>query len=94
MVIGVITARVGEAYKINLDSNTISTLPFTGFEGNSKKNRPNLSVGDVVFARVSVASKDLEPELVCFDTENKPDGFGEIKDGMMFRCSCSLSASY
>ena len=54
----------------------------------------DLSIGDVIYARVSVANKDLDPELVCFDTENRTEGFGEITDGMLYHCSCSLAKRY
>lgn len=91
MVIGIVTARLADAYRIDLGSNSTAVLNSSGFEGATKKNRPNLLVGDVVFARVSVASKDLEPELVCFDEANKPEGFGEIKGGMLYKCSCNFA---
>ena len=84
------TARIAEAYKIDLGSSCQATLSIAGFEGVTKKNRPNLAVGDVVYARVSVANKDLEPELVCFDTD-KAEGLGAIKEGMLFTCSSSYS---
>ena len=93
-MLGIISARLGDSYKVDLGSSSPATLPLTGFEGTTKKNRPNLAIGDVVFARVSVANKDLEPELVCLDGENRPDGFGEIKDGMLWRCSCDLARRY
>lgn len=88
------TARLADAYKIDLGSNSQATLNFTGFEGTTKKNRPNLSIGDVVYARVSIANKDMEPELVCLDAENRSEGFGEIKDGMMFTCPCYLTKRF
>lgn len=94
LVLGIVTARLAEAYRIDLGTHCPATLNFAGFEGSTKKNRPNLSVGDVVFARVSVAHKDLEPELVCFDTDNQPEGFGEIKDGMLYTCSSTLCQRY
>jgi exosome complex component RRP40 len=91
LVIGVVTARLGEAYRVDLGSWAMATLPFTGFEGTTKKNRPNLQVGDAIFARVSIANKDLEPELVCLDGENRSEGFGELTDGMLYHCSVSYA---
>lgn len=91
LVIGTITARLADAYKVDLGSSSQATLPFTGFEGVTKKSRPNLAIGDTVYARVSVANKDLEPELVCLDAENRPEGFGELKDGMLFHCPSALA---
>ncbi|PJF17738.1 putative exosome component 3 [Paramicrosporidium saccamoebae] len=93
LVVGVISARLADAYKVDLGSSSPAMLNFTGFDGTTKKNRPNLAIGDVVFARVSVANKDMEPELVCFDSENRSEGFGEVAGGMMYACSCNLSQS-
>jgi hypothetical protein len=43
----------------------------------------------LVYARVSLAHKDMEPELECFDVQTrKAEGFGELKSG--FQGSCSL----
>jgi exosome complex component RRP40 len=36
-----------------------------------RRNRPNLAVGDLVYARVTVASRDMEPELACTDASGK-----------------------
>lgn len=90
-MVGIVTARLADAYKVDLGSNCTATLNFSGFEGTTKKNRPNLIVGDVMYARVSIANKDLEPELVCLDADNKPEGFGEVKEGMLFKCSCDVA---
>lgn len=69
-----------------------AALPLANFEGTTRKNKPNLNVGSVVFARVLVANKDLEPELICMDENGKGDGFGEVKEGgMLNRCSVSYS---
>ena len=43
--------------------------------------------GRLIYARVAVANKDIEPEVVCMSLKNKADGFGELKGGMMFTVS-------
>jgi len=49
-------------------------------------------VGSLVYARVSLAHKDMEPELECFDAQTrKAEGFGELKSG--FQVSCSLNTA-
>jgi len=58
-----------------------------------KKNRPQLSYGSVIYARVIVANKDMEPELVCYATNNKAEVFGELNSGYIFKTSLSLSRS-
>lgn len=92
LVIGVVTAKLAELYRVDIGCHMNAALPLSGFEGATRKNKPSLEVGSVVFARVLVSNKDLEPELVCFDADGKAEGFGEVKlGGLLTRCSCSLS---
>ena len=45
-------------------------------------------VGSLVYARVSLAHRDMDPELECFDAQTrKAEGFGELKGGFLVRCS-------
>jgi len=48
-------------------------------------------VGGLLYARVSLAHKDMEPELECFDAQTrKAEGFGELKSGFIVRCSLKM----
>ena len=51
------------------------------FEGATKKNRPNVNVGDIVYAKLLVASRDMEAELVCVDSYGKKAGLGVLSGG-------------
>lgn len=52
---------------------------------------PSHQVGSLVYARVSLAHKDMEPELECFDAQTrKSEGFGELKGGFLVRCSLKM----
>ncbi|KIM43269.1 hypothetical protein M413DRAFT_444084 [Hebeloma cylindrosporum] len=91
LVIGVVTQKVGEGYRVDIGSAHPASLDGLAFEGATKRNKPNLKVGSLVYARVSLAHKDMEPELECFDAQSrKSEGFGELKGGFMVRCSLSL----
>jgi hypothetical protein len=49
-------------------------------------------VNSLVYARVSLAHKDMEPELECFDAQTrKAEGFGELKGGFVVKCSLKMS---
>ena len=37
--------------------------------------------GDVVYAKIITASKDMEPELVCVDAYGKKSGLGQLTGG-------------
>jgi len=110
-VIGVVTQKVGEGYRIDIGSAHPASLDGLAFEGATKRNKPNLKVpstnyftteqsifrffffkvGSLVYARVSLAHKDMEPELECFDAQTrKSEGFGELKGGFVVRCSLRL----
>lgn len=95
LVIGIVVAKLAELYRVDIGCHMVASLPLSGFEGITKKNKPNIGVGSVVFARVLVANKDVEPELVCLDVEGKGgEGFGEVKEGeavQLTRCSVTYS---
>jgi exosome complex component RRP40 len=58
-----------------------ATLSYLAFEGATKKNKPSINNGDVVYAKIVTASKDMEPELVCVDAYGKKAGLGQLTGG-------------
>ncbi|CAB3982549.1 exosome complex component rrp40 [Paramuricea clavata] len=90
-VVGIVTNRGGESYQVDIGSSMASALPFLAFEGATKKNKPQLKIGDLVYGRLSVANKDMEAELVCTDTNGKANGMGPLKDGFLFTHSLGLT---
>lgn len=91
LVIGIIIDRNVENFMVDIGAPFSAMLPQLSFEGATKRNRPNLKPGDVVYARVVTANRDLEPELSCVDATGKAGGFGQLKDGTVFSCSTSLA---
>jgi len=90
-VIGVVAGRLGEGHRVDIGSAHSASLDGLAFEGATKRNRPNLKVGALVHARVSLAHKDMDPELECFNAQTrKADGFGELKGGFMTRYSLMM----
>jgi len=90
-VIGVVIARSGENWRVDIGSAHMASLDGLAFEGATKRNRPNLKVGSLLYARVSLAHKDMEPELECFDAQTrKAEGFGELKGGFVVHCSLKM----
>ena len=71
---------------------TFAQLPQLAFEGATKKTRPQLSSGSLIYAKVSSASKYLDPEIVCYNpSTGKSEGMGELKGGMMFDISLGMA---
>lgn len=67
-------------------------LPHLAFEGVSKKTRPQLARGALVYARVAPVNRFLETELTCVDpASGKSEGLGELKSGMLFDVSLGFA---
>lgn len=63
-----------------MSSFTPANLPALSFEGATKRNKPNLRVGTLLYAHVVSASRHAEIELSCVDpATGKSAGFGELK---------------
>ena len=52
-VVGIIKNRAGDNYIVDINGPVDATLGNLEFDGASKRNRPNLNTGDLVFARVA-----------------------------------------
>ena len=43
-MIGIVSARAGDIFRVDIGGSDQATLPFLAFEGATKKNRPNVKV--------------------------------------------------
>lgn len=91
MVIGVVTQRLGEQYRVDIGAAFPATLNALAFEGATKRNRPAVRVGTIVYARVTLANKDMEPELSCMDAAMRASGFGILNHGYLADCRISYA---
>lgn len=67
-------------------------LPVLAFAGASRKNRPDLHAGTLVYARVALAAKHVDTELECVDANTgKADGLGTLAGGMVFPVSLQMA---
>ncbi|XP_014217428.2 exosome complex component RRP40 [Copidosoma floridanum] len=90
-VVGVVTQKAGDIFKVDIGASETASLSYIAFEGATKRNRPDVQVGDIVYAKLLVASKDMEPELVCVDSFGKKGKLGILNPtGMYFTCSLNL----
>ncbi|KAJ1024484.1 hypothetical protein NDA13_004417 [Ustilago tritici] len=101
-VIAQITNRGSESYTLTLFSSHSATLPALSFEGATKRHKPNLRIGSLVYARILTADRFTEPELTCVNpVTGKSDGFGDLKTtdergekngvAMLFRVTLGLA---
>lgn len=90
-VVGIVTSKLGDYFKVDIGSSDLAQLSYLAFEGVTKKNRPNVNVGDVVCAQLVVANRDMDPELVCVDSYGKKGLLGVLNDGFLFTVSLNLA---
>ncbi|KAK9804839.1 hypothetical protein WJX72_008204 [[Myrmecia] bisecta] len=90
VVVGVVSDRQGDNFAVDINGPFPAALPVLAFEGATRRNRPNLQEGDLVYARVTTAYRDADPELSCVDASGKSAGFGPLKDGYLFTCTNAL----
>lgn len=79
-VIGIVRSKGSLHVRVDINSADLATLSLLAFEGANKRNKPNLNVGDLVYAKVLSASRHVETELVCVNSNGKKDGLGQIGD--------------
>lgn len=91
-VIGVVMGKVGDAYKVDIGSSDYAMLHNLSFEGASKRNKPNLLNGDIVYGRLVSANRDMEPEMSCIDpASGKANGMGQVSAaGILMTVSLNL----
>ena len=66
-------------------------LSHFSFEGASKKTRPQLKTGDVVYAKIVACQKNMDIELSCVNPNSgKAEGLGQLNDGMVFDVSLNV----
>jgi exosome complex component RRP40 len=74
------------------DYSANAILPQLAFEMATKKTRPQLHHGDLVYARVCLANRHMDPELECVSpTTGKADGLGPLVGGMLYDISLGMA---
>lgn len=78
MVVGIVTKKGGDSLKVDIGSAEPATLSLLAFAGATKKQRPDLQIGDAVYAKLLSAHREMEPELVCIDQYFKAGNMGPL----------------
>ena len=72
--------------------SSLVLLPSLAFEAATKKTRPVLNQGALVYARVALTSKHTDTELECVNpATGKADGLGPLKRGMLWDISLGFA---
>jgi len=98
-VLGVIVEKHHDGYRIDIGEDKPARLPALSFEGATKRNKPNLEIGTLMYCTVVMANKHMETELSCISPFVKKEWvtgqtlFGPVKNGYSFKCSLRLARS-
>lgn len=103
-VIGIVSARFSEGYRLDLGASVPGTLDALAFPHVNRKSKPNIPLRGLVYARVqSVVVPGTEPELTCIPPSNHSQsvgggtagaggsgGLGVLEGGFMVTASSGL----
>lgn len=76
LVVGIVVKKSGDILRVDIGSAEFATLSMFAFEGATKKQRPDVQIGDCVYAKLLNAHREMEPELVCIDSYFKAGNLG------------------
>lgn len=90
MVVGVVVSKTSEVYKVDIGASELAALPYLAFTNATKKNRPDIKVGNVVAAKVRVATPFMECEISCVEYANSVM-LGHLEDGFLIQVSLNYA---
>ncbi|RWS24451.1 exosome complex component RRP40-like protein, partial [Leptotrombidium deliense] len=81
-IIGIVTQKGGFHVKVDIGTNEAAVLSLLAFEGATKRNKPFIQVGDLVYTQVLSINDtpDGDTELVCVNSKGKKNGMGVLPD--------------
>jgi len=96
-LVGVVVGKFGMTYKVEINAPRYGYLDFLAFHGATKRNRPNLRIGAVVYCKVVEADRNLNPVLSCKSDIFKKEWmsgeafYTELKKGFTFKVSVAYA---
>lgn len=97
LVIGRVLGKQGEHYHLDISDRFIGLLQYADFEGATKRNRPYLETGTLVYGRIKKSSKHMNPIVSCSSHTNRKTWssgeaeFMELRGGYLSHCSILLT---
>lgn len=64
-VIGIIADKTGDYYTVNIFSGHPCLMSRLAFDGATKRNKPELNRGDLVYAHITTTKYDSDTEITC-----------------------------
>ena len=87
LVVGIVVETHGENFSVDVGGPQLALLPILDFNGATRRNRPMLGYGDVVYARVSLADRDIDPQVSCLESGGsaRSQGLGPLRGGYVLK---------
>jgi len=87
-IVAIVEERVGEHYRVSIPGSSCGYgfLHSCAFEGATKRNKPSLGAGSLVYCRIASADVNRDVEVTCM-VGNGGDGGASRKDWMTDECT-------
>uniref|UniRef100_A0AC35G232 K Homology domain-containing protein n=1 Tax=Panagrolaimus sp. PS1159 TaxID=55785 RepID=A0AC35G232_9BILA len=91
-VVGVVVQKVGDFWKVDIGGIEKAEIDFTSFENATKRNRPDVRIGDLLYGNIKVINKYIPPIMSCVNELGKAKGQGMLpRSGTIISLSCSYT---
>jgi exosome complex component RRP40 len=84
LVLGIVVRRQLESLLVDIGYNELASLSLYDFEGSTKRTKPNVDRGDVIYGRLKIDG-ECQPQITCVNDDGKADGMGVLhENGYLF----------
>jgi exosome complex component RRP40 len=84
LVLGIVVRRQLESLLVDIGYNELASLSLYDFEGSTKRTKPNVDRGDVIYGRLKIDG-ECQPQITCVNEDGKADGMGVLhENGYLF----------
>jgi exosome complex component RRP40 len=84
LVLGIVVRRQLETLLVDIGYNELASLSLYDFEGSTKRTKPNVDRGDVIYGRLKIDG-ECQPQITCINEDGKADGMGVLhENGYVF----------
>lgn len=84
LVLGIVVRRQLESLLVDIGFNELASLSLYNFEGSTKRTKPNVDRGDIIYGRLKIDG-ECQPQITCVNEDGKADGMGVLdENGYLF----------
>ena len=84
LILGIVVRRQLESLLVDIGYNELASLSLYDFEGSTKRTKPNVDRGDVIYGRLKIDG-ECQPQITCINEDGKADGMGILhENGYLF----------